>query len=506
VNDKTCAAPARACCVQRFHLLKEAFMRHTVIGVFDTYAQAENARAALMAAGFSHGDIELQANPKRDDAAEPSLEPDVETHAEPGMLANIERFFSMLFGGREQPPEVAHYSEAVRRGAVLVAIDTNSDAQVEIARTTLADQGAIDIDERAASWGTFGHTSAAAAADDRDHSMLDELGLGRGSAVPGRDPVNAPPPSRADASRVRTYPRADIGDPAAEPVLDPLADPLGNPLTRQDPATLSPRDTFTESPAEPLGALDMPAKRDDALSARPAGGIGSTAQRDTLAAGSISERDALAGRDPLSTRTAGSASDLGSTAQRESIARQTLAGSDALGGRDATYQYDPEARRDPLPGTRTDSARDWRPVNPLDDTDASANDSFASRESVSAASASAAGAAGAIPGAAPMGAAGALGPQTVPDEYMEYEDDFRTDYQSKYSATGSAYEDYEGAYRFGATLGNDERFRSRKWDDQMEYELRRDWESRHPEGGDTWDRFKAAIRHGWDRVTGHHHV
>ena len=170
-------------------------MRHTVIGVFDTYAQAENARAALMAAGFSHGDIELQANPKRDDAAEPSLEPDAETHAEPGMLANIERFFSMLFGGRERPPEVAHYSEAVRRGAVLVAIDTSGDAQVEIARTTLADQGAIDIDERAASWGTFGHTSAAAAADDRDHSMLDELGLGRGSAVPGRAGE-----SRADAA------------------------------------------------------------------------------------------------------------------------------------------------------------------------------------------------------------------------------------------------------------------------------------------------------------------
>jgi hypothetical protein len=39
----------------------------------------------------------------------------------------------------------------------------------------------------------------------------------------------------------------------------------------------------------------------------------------------------------------------------------------------------------------------------------------------------------------------------------------------------------------------------------MEYEMRRDWESKHPEG-DTWERFKAAIRHGWDRVTGHHHV
>ena len=88
---------------------------------------------------------------------------------------------------------------------------------------------------------------------------------------------------------------------------------------------------------------------------------------------------------------------------------------------------------------------------------------------------------------------------------MEYEEDFRADYDSKYSATGEPYEDYQGAYRYGATLGNDDRFRSRAWDDQMEYETRRDWESSHPEG-DTWDRFKAAIRHGWDRVTGHHHV
>ena len=98
-------------------------MRHTVIGVFDTFAQAEDARSALIAAGFPRADIELQANPKRDDAAAQSDMPDAVTHREPGMLANIERFFSMLFGGRDQPPEVAHYSEAVRRGAILVAVD-----------------------------------------------------------------------------------------------------------------------------------------------------------------------------------------------------------------------------------------------------------------------------------------------------------------------------------------------------------------------------------------------
>jgi hypothetical protein len=39
----------------------------------------------------------------------------------------------------------------------------------------------------------------------------------------------------------------------------------------------------------------------------------------------------------------------------------------------------------------------------------------------------------------------------------------------------------------------------------METELRHDWEGRNPGGGATWERFKLAVRHGWDRVTGHHH-
>ena len=38
-------------------------MRHTVIGIFDTYDQAEVARSALVASGFARSDIELQAAP-----------------------------------------------------------------------------------------------------------------------------------------------------------------------------------------------------------------------------------------------------------------------------------------------------------------------------------------------------------------------------------------------------------------------------------------------------------
>jgi hypothetical protein len=423
-------------------------MRHTVIGVFDTYVQAEDARSALISAGFPRADIELQANPKRDDAAEPSAMPDAVTHQEPGILANIERFFSMLFGGREQPPEVAHYSEAVRRGAVLVAVDTPSVEQADIARATLTDQGAVDIDERAASWSALDHrTPPTPVEDERDHSVLDELGLGRGSAVPGREPVN----DARMAPRARAYPRADVGDPAVDPLLDPLADPLGDPMTRRDPAALSSRDYITDPADDSL----MP--------------------RSGLSGESLSERDALAGREAL-TPDAG-------MSEREARTRQDA------------------GTLDPLPGVRTDTANEWRSVNdPLGPLDEPAKQSqmSPSMQSQSMGTAS-----------EPMRmseGSQATGPQTVPNEYMEYEEDFRADYDTRYATTGEPYEEYQSAYRYGATLGNDDRFRNRAWDDQMEYEMRRDWESRNPSGADTWDRFKAAIRHGWDRVTGHHHV
>ncbi|BCQ26051.1 hypothetical protein NK8_42350 [Caballeronia sp. NK8] len=429
-------------------------MRHTVIGVFDTYAQAEDARAALLAAGFPRADIELQANPKRDDAAAPSDMPDAETHREPGMLANIERFFSMLFGGRDQPPEVAHYSEAVRRGAVLVAVDTPSVEQADIVRATLSDQGAIDIDERAASWTTLEHgMPEATAADDRDHSVLDELGLGRGSGVPGREPVNDPDMA---ATRARAYPRADLGDPAAVTPRDYVSDPADD--------VLMPRGGMQSQSQSPLSQTQS---------------MMSDAER--------AARDPLAGRDPVTGR------DPYATTGVDPLAAGSLSERDALMG------------RDPLPGVRTDTASEWRSVEPLGPLDEPAAPSQPGATRAMGSSPDPVVASAGTQAAGPVGPVPGAGPQTVPNEYMEYEEDFRADYDSKYSATGAPYEDYQGAYRYGATLGDDDRYRSRAWDDQMEYETRRDWESKHPEG-DTWERFKAAIRHGWDRVTGHHHV
>jgi hypothetical protein len=95
--------------------------------------------------------------------------------------------------------------------------------------------------------------------------------------------------------------------------------------------------------------------------------------------------------------------------------------------------------------------------------------------------------------------------ETIPDEFLEYEEDFRNHYDEQFAGGETRYEDYVPAYRYGATIGRDSRYRDRPWDD-VEPEAREHWETTSPATTDTWERFKAAVRHGWDRVTGHHQV
>lgn len=59
--------------------------------------------------------------------------------------------------------------------------------------------------------------------------------------------------------------------------------------------------------------------------------------------------------------------------------------------------------------------------------------------------------------------------------------------------------DYAPAYRYGSSAGSDARYRGRD-SNEVETDVRRDWERSYPE--QTWDRFKDAVRQGWERMTG----
>ncbi|MCC8403019.1 hypothetical protein LJ655_14180 [Paraburkholderia sp. MMS20-SJTN17] len=272
-------------------------MEHTVIGLFDTYMQAEAARDTLVRTGFAREKIELQAN------AGPSVGSATSEVANGGVLANIERFLASLFSTGPRSSDTARYAEAMRRGAVLVCVHATSESHAELARNTLVRLGATDVGDRPPEPDT-------PAGRDRDHSVLDELGIG--AVMPGTPRT----------SSVTTEAGAKPGTQPSEIVPE-----VGQP------------------------------------------GIGPGAQ--------------------------------------------------------------------------------------------------------------------------------------MPDECLEYEEDFRSHHDEHHAAEDARYEDYVPAYRYGTEIGRDARFRDRPWE-EIEPEARRYWEATAPDI--PWERFKLAVRHGWERVTGHHHV
>ena len=80
----------------------------------------------------------------------------------------------------------------------------------------------------------------------------------------------------------------------------------------------------------------------------------------------------------------------------------------------------------------------------------------------------------------------------------DYDDDFRSDWNTRYASMGGSYDDYAPAYRYGSTLGSDTRYKGRSWDD-IETNARSDWQTKYP--GSDWERFKAAVRHEIGRAS-----
>lgn len=76
---------------------------------------------------------------------------------------------------------------------------------------------------------------------------------------------------------------------------------------------------------------------------------------------------------------------------------------------------------------------------------------------------------------------------------------FRSHWKSTYSASGDAYDEYAPAYSYGHEVAS--MYRGQPWND-VESDVRSGWESRNAAAGEsTWERFKDAIRHGWNRLT-----
>jgi len=80
-----------------------------------------------------------------------------------------------------------------------------------------------------------------------------------------------------------------------------------------------------------------------------------------------------------------------------------------------------------------------------------------------------------------------------------YSDDFRTDFNTRYGASGGRYETYQPAYDYGYRMAQDPRYSGRSWSD-VESTLQTDYMRNNPNS--TWDEMKGAVRYGWEKVSG----
>jgi uncharacterized protein (TIGR02271 family) len=143
-------------------------MTQTLIGIFNTFQDAENARTRLEEEGIARSDISVHAN-DAGTATGPAVgsdgltlgeterRPAGETHE--GVMSRIEHFFTNLFGNDDRPEEIGHYLEAVRRGNALLSVDVRDESSTDRVRDALHAAGAVDIDSRVEQWRGAGYTA-----------------------------------------------------------------------------------------------------------------------------------------------------------------------------------------------------------------------------------------------------------------------------------------------------------------------------------------------------------
>ncbi len=124
-------------------------MAQTVIGMFDNATEAQQAVEKLTSKGFSKESIDVSNS----GSAATSYSHDNSSTEESGIV----KFFKNLFSSDDDDSE--KYSTVAKRSGSIVTVHTQSAEDAEDAADILDDCGAVNVDERAASYGYTGTKS-----------------------------------------------------------------------------------------------------------------------------------------------------------------------------------------------------------------------------------------------------------------------------------------------------------------------------------------------------------
>ena len=198
-------------------------MPQILIAAFDRYAEAEQVKTELLSKGLADDTVQISASFNADNLDSGRVEVIGEEPGEDASVAEkIGSFFQKVFGD-DSSRHAGRYPEAARRGSTVVTVTLDDDSQVAMVEQVMERNGAIDIDERSASWGSDDATPVTASTEtlttgypDAASVSVDESEL-NGMATPDRGADDGTIPGRAanakagrrdnTAGRVRIIPR-----------------------------------------------------------------------------------------------------------------------------------------------------------------------------------------------------------------------------------------------------------------------------------------------------------
>ncbi|MFN3791454.1 hypothetical protein [Massilia sp.] len=445
-------------------------MQHTLVAVFGDRADAQNAMNALISSGFPREEVTLSnADPTGMTDSTPGQAAGATRAGAAGLGtgASLKRVFTDLFGA-DNSPRASRYAGAVTRGHHVLVVRAASLAQAERAADIVERFGPSDIDDEPLQAGAIGL--------DTDRPPASMRTGDPGSMQQAAAPAHSGP---------RPGPRPHLDNPGdgmifqqhslyqSQPTGGTYQEPLGESGLGATGSTSLHGSTLRENAAHVPSFEDL-----------EAGPGGEARQRDTpmntAPLGSSGLAETQRGRSRIYSpepAPSGGGLDIGSNffGDDDDYYRNHFLSN--YGGEDyerlkPAYAYGADmARHDKYQG------RAWHEVE---------------SDLRSAWEARSAGMHGlgwdSIKAAVRRG----WDRMTVHHDADNY---YRSHYDTHLADSGMDYDSVKSAYSYGAEMRRSELYRNRPWDD-AEGDLARAW---HMEGA--WERLKAAVRHGWERIT-----
>lgn len=421
-------------------------MQHTLIAVFDNRSDAQKAMTELLGAGFTRTQVRLdEGNTIPLDSTDSGRMASTDDSGT-GMGASIKHFFSNLFGDDSDSGHANKYTTAIERGNHALTVSASTDTEVEQAADIIERFGPIDIDEKSAEWAGASGSQMPVVGSDLPYAG----GMAQGGSVQG---------AAMQGAGMQSAGLQDAG------------------LQGGGLSGAGLQDTGLQGGALQGGGIQGADLQGGTMASSQQRDVGSDAAIPVVQEQlKVGKRDVQRGGVRVYSRVVETPVEESVTLREEHVhverrpVDQMLDPDTAAAFQEQTIEMREQAEEAVVQKT----ARVVEEVvvsKDVSQRQENINDTVRHTEVE----------------------VEQLGQQAANDDTA-----YRSHWNSNYASSGQSYDEYAPAYSYGSEMAN--QYSGRQWND-VESDLHTSWDQRHAGGASTWERFKGAVRHGWDSMT-----